>query len=293
MDKFRVNIEKSLFLAILPFAGYITAYNYEKGYLSFFGIPSFLIRLGLEEVIVATSVVAFGLFNLYLLLTCLYPFRNLLGKNAKGRTFLISIPLFLFLFPFIFIFSSNSLLDKLIISLFIFFSILLWQFGFPFLFCQGSSLEEKIIKAEKADREVWKIEDFIFRKPQLRTLYIVFLALFGISILAHSAGVRDATEQKSYLLFSDSVTYALIKTYPDKKIAIEINKESKHIENNIRIIPTDDNLELNIESIGPLKKEERGSISASLFGFIENTANRIFLFFKSVFVNIKQAISRN
>ena len=149
MAKPRVNVEKGLFLAVLPFAGYFTAYSYEKGYLSFFGIPSFLIRLGLEEVIVATSVVIAGLFSLYLIFAILYPFRNLLIKTAKGFAFLKSIIFFLVFFPSIFTFSTFSLLDKLVISLITFLFILFYQFGFPFLFYQGSSLEEKIIKAYK------------------------------------------------------------------------------------------------------------------------------------------------
>lgn len=294
MDKLKVNVEKGFLLAILPFAGYIIAYSYEKGYLSFFRVPSFLIRLGLEEVIVATSVVIAGLSIFYLILMILYPFRKHISKSAKGFTFLKSIVLFLILSPFISTFSSDSLLDKLIVSYIIFLFILLWQFGFPLLFYKGSSLEEKIIRADKEKDEVGQIEDFIFSRPQLKTIYIIFLTIAYISLLAYKAGVNDASSQKDYLSFSDNTnTYIVVRTYVDKKIAIEISGESKHIENNMRVIFDDANLELNIENIGPLKKEEKRSISASTFSFIENIVNRIFLFFKSGFVNIKQAIRRN
>lgn len=283
MSKFKLNVEKGLLLAILPFVGYITAYNYEKGYLSFFGVPSFLIRLGLEEIIVATSVLVLGLFALYPFLAIIYPFRNLMGKSVGGRTLKITIILFLFLSPIIFIFNSSSLLDKLVTSLVIFLILLFYEFGFPYLFYKGSSLDEKIVKAEKTHKEVGQIEDFIFSRPQLNTLCILFFTIMFISFLADLAGVRDANNQKDYLLFSDNGTYAVIRTYADKKVAVEINSESKYIENNIRIISINDNLELRVEDIGPLKKDEKRSISASLFNFIGNTFNRMALFFQKYF----------
>lgn len=98
MDKPKFKIEKGFLLATLPFAGYITAYAYEGGYLSFFGIPSFLIRLGLEEIIVATSVVVSGLSSLYLVLAILYPFRNLRNRSTKRFAFFNSMLLFLVFF---------------------------------------------------------------------------------------------------------------------------------------------------------------------------------------------------
>lgn len=183
------------------------------------------------------------------------------------------------------------MLDKLIISLFVFFFILLLQFGFPLLFYGGRSLEEKITKADKARDKIGQIEDYIFSRPQLLAIFTIILATLYISGLAYSAGVRDAARQQDYLLFSDRATYILIRTYIDKKIALEVDKESKYIENNMRLIFADDNLELNKEKIGPLKKEEKRTISALLFNFIRNTVDKVTGFLAGTFVNVMRVVS--
>jgi len=286
-------VEKGVILALLPFVGYVTAYNYEKGYLSYFGIPSFLIRIGLEEVITAATVVLTGLFGLYYLMAILYLFKDLLTKSAKGFTLFKSIVLFLFLYPFIFTFNSGILLDKLITSLAILFAILFWQFGFPIIFQRGNTLEEKIIKADKVDNEVCTIEDLILSRPKLKITYLTFIVILVFSGLASSAGSRDAAKQKDYLLFSNNGTYVVIRAYANKYIAVEINDKSKHIESRVKIIPADNDFELHLENIGPLNKEEGKSILASLFNFMENIFNKTVLFLRNILTTIKQAIFRN
>lgn len=286
------NAGKGVFLAILPFVGYLTAYNYEKGYLSFFNIPSFLIRLGPEEIIVATSVLILGLFTLYPFLAIIYPFRNLMGKSVKGRDLKIAIILFLFLSPIIFIFSNSSLSDKLIISLAIFLLLLFYKFGFPLLFFKGDSLDEKIVKAEKTEKKVGQIEDFIFSRPRLKTFYIVLLTIMFISLLAYSAGARDASNQREYLLFSDKDTYIIARTYTDKRIAVKIDAKSRFIKDNIRIISPADTLDLRLKTVGPLERGEKRNISVSLFGFAGNIVDQVLNFFKSILINIGQAIIR-
>ena len=292
MDRIKFSFEKSLFLAALPFFGYITAYNYEKGYLSFFNIPSLLIRLSLEDVIVATSVLVSGLFVFYyLFLTIIALFWKLINKSERGRTLKITLILFFIASPYIFIFNNITLLDKLIIALAMLLYLLFYEFGLPIIFQKGT-LEERLVKENRAHEKATIVENYIFSKPKLKLFYLAILTLFYTSGLAFFAGVRDAGKQTDYLVFSDKDTYAVVRNYSDRIIVVKIDDKLKSLKENVRIISFTDNLNLRHETIGPLQKNEKKSLSTSLYSLIGNTISQVTNLLNSIFINARHTIIR-
>lgn len=53
----RYGLSESLALAAVPFAGYLTAYAYERGYLGRFGVPAWLVQVGITHILALTAVI--------------------------------------------------------------------------------------------------------------------------------------------------------------------------------------------------------------------------------------------
>jgi hypothetical protein len=56
----RIKGWQALILAILPFYGYLLAFGYEGGYVSYFDVPEFLIKVTISQVIESTVILLAG-----------------------------------------------------------------------------------------------------------------------------------------------------------------------------------------------------------------------------------------
>lgn len=252
MKKF--NIKESHIIAALPFIGYIAAYNYEKSYLSFFNIPSFFIKIGVEEIITATSAVTIALLVYYLALHLFLPFIFFIIKKTKNIAFIKSMLLVLIMIP-LFVIGNTFSLNKIVIVLAFFLFAFLYFFRIPLLFFfKGSTLKEKKTKADNLMRKFYIVETYVFSKPTLQTLLFLFLAVCTLSLFANRLGTYVSSRQKNYFVFSKNESCAVIRNYGDKLICIGVDQDSKSINNKVLILPVEEKLEFSLENLGPLVK---------------------------------------
>lgn len=251
----KLNIKESYIIPGLTFIGYIVAYNYEKAYLSFFNIPSFFIKIGVEEIIVAITSVTLFLMICYVVLRLFSPFIFFIIKKAEHVAFvkksMLLIPIIVFLF---FIGNTSSLNEKIIILIFFIFAFL-YFFRIPLLFLfKGKNLKEKRIKANDLMRRLYMVETYVFSKSTPQTLLFIFLVSYILSLFANMLGTHLSSRQKHYFVFSKNENCAVVRNHGDKLICIGFDQDSKSINNKVLIFPVEEKLEFSWESLGPLEK---------------------------------------
>jgi len=250
------DINEGILVTSLPFIGYLTAYFFEKSYLSYYGIPSYLIKLSLDQIIASTSVIAIGLLiTYYTFFSIVAPLFYSLRENVIMKKLLPIILGFGGSLPFIITFSNATLLVKMLQSLVMFLILTFFNLGLMYVLVKDKALEQKTINTKINKTMRWRIMNNLFSKPKLRTFLQLFLITICAATLANLAGTKEASSQSDYLVFNTNSTYAVLRSYGEKLVSIRINLDSKTMGNEILILSNNKDLELKLESVGPLKKQ--------------------------------------
>jgi len=277
MSKPKFSLDKGALLALLPFVGYLLAYNYEKGFLSSFNIPASYVQVSVEAVIVSISSLALSLMIIYPFIDVFAPILQLIDKSSeKGKAWFSTIILTLISCAFVFIFMSTTTINKIIISLSWFFCWIFYYFGVPLILSRKKTMEAKLREVNKIDKNVPSFIDFIWDKPVLFSYWSLFLLVFLFAFLAHMVGVKKAASEKQFLVYNKEEPYAILRTYRNYNLAVGYDKESKIINNKVLIIQNDTEIEYSSENIGPLtKKRDKITLSKSIGNVIGDLINKM------------------
>ncbi len=248
-------ISGAVLVAISSLLGYLMAFFYEYGYLSYFHIPTQLIELNLTNILIA-AVATLGM--MFLLLTVLNIFSQMGLLNTKtalgrSRNFALMYTAYAVIMVLIYKTAWKQSLWLLIVAA----VLLMIEFLWPFIFQKDKkTLEEKFLAQEKIEREVISNDLFsrIIEKIGRSIFQFLFLSLVLLSI-AFNMGRSEALNQKSFVLLGLNSNKTVIRIYSQNLIVIEFDRESKRVANSFLLINRDNFSESTpfiTEEIGPL-----------------------------------------
>jgi hypothetical protein len=225
-----------LFLAFISAASYLLAFYFEKGYFDAFGIPSDLIDVQLNTVLLFVAI-SIGL------LTFLFPMLNLLiivlsnyVHPALARAVLPIACVFLLILILIYIqFPVSSW--AIWIALLVFFSFL--QLVFPLLTQRNTrGYYAKLIAQEEHESKITSLSN-ISKDPHVGTMMLfVGLVLIGTSI-AWFIGQSQAINKTSYLSLASDPDMLVVRAYSDRVILVRFDEKTDAWLSEFEILPTD------------------------------------------------------
>lgn len=252
------NFGKQLLLVILPFYGYLVAFIFEQGYISYFGIPSQLIRITIENIVLAIIGVFSGLSIYIFLSDFIAPIINVFYKGRKNPimkavyiTSIETIIISAIFLPFL----NTTLLRKLLIFLGLALYLSFNNFIIPIIFAKkGLSFSQKLESEDKVVINRISLINIISQGDNRLSLLLIIAVVF--LIMSYQAGSYLASTQKDFLSFQiNGEKNVIIREYGQKYVAVEIDPETKIIENNITLIPYTTQIKFELEKIGPLKNK--------------------------------------
>lgn len=243
-------LNKEIFLLILiptiSYFGFSSSYYFEKGYLSFFNLPSGYIELSIETIIPSVTILFKLFLGIFSLLAILYfesvTTSKLKPLDTKLSKVIVGIYIIIFLTDLLQYKYFQEIASVLFIILI--FSGLL---GIVIFFLTKSSSTEQ---AKKRDlKEVISnhknvLFDFLL-SPSIFLFIFLLLILNVINNIAFNAGVAVAKEQKSFQVYNyNSTNYAVIRKYKNSYISLAIDTKEKKLINKVLVKSTLENTPL-------------------------------------------------
>ncbi|HAI98626.1 TPA: hypothetical protein DCL30_03785 [Candidatus Peribacteria bacterium] len=250
-------ITDAIVIAAFTAWAYLLAYLYEYGYLSYFGIPSDFIEIGLINIIVALLWISGFLILFFVLGTFIIPFL------FKSRETLLQKKIFLWIAMFVFIVFIPLLAGgygHAQIAFGSFVGFLTVEIAEIIFFTKGGSLNEKIEKQEERESKRSWIFEWLERKIGIGGISAI--ALFGIiSYLAFSIGNGNAVRKIQYPIIGiNGKELAVVSVRQSVAIALPINREKKELIREIFIYDLQnlakDGMGLRVERIGRLNIQD-------------------------------------
>ncbi len=256
-------LDKSLVLAGLPFWGYSIAYVFEVGYLSFFNLPNYLIRLSIENVIVTTFILTL-LISVYSFLIAEYiifpiVLPGILNKqNPIDYSFRIIIAIYFIIYlPFLALSTNSDITQFITSSIFILITLLVYYFLFPIFLYKNKkiSYQNKVAELTKEDNRIITFMDFLLSQQALK--YTLGLLLIIVSLmLSFAIGKKYASIKSDFLIFTkDHKDFAIVQMYQNDKIGVEIDVKNKKIKKSFLILNNNSDNVFVLKSVGVLKSE--------------------------------------
>jgi len=253
-SNYRKWLSDGILIALATLLGYLIAYRYESGYMSFFGVPDDFIEINLIRVLIA----GFTIFSV--LLTFIVMIEGLLFLLPKDLGF-FTRPL-LKLSPFLLAVVISLLTYGLEWRKYIFLLILLIIFSFlEFVFPLLSQKEvkgyrEKLIAQDKYDTEriSTRFISHFYENVERPTIFIFAIILFVV-LFAATFGESKAMRQIDYLTINTSPEAVVIRTYGDKLICLPFDRKSKEFKKRFFVIKIADNVNnvtFSSDRVGPL-----------------------------------------
>lgn len=204
-------------VAAVSVIGYLLAFNYERGYADFFGIPIRLIKLNLITILIAV----FGLISVFFIIvfciSIVYPFlprnfsspiyRKLLGLSPY---FVIFLGLFI-MYGATLWFSSTF---KNIVIIFVL--LLLYDFIWPLLlFRQKGTYFEKLEAHESLLNHNKSRNFFQLSTPKNLRVFNLVLSILLLLAFAYGLGNSEAVRKKKFLVLTENKKTVVLRIYDD------------------------------------------------------------------------------
>lgn len=254
----KINIfDNTILIGTISMIGYMAAFFYEYGYITYFDISPYFIEINLTTIFISVTtsfVIFFALFSLINIFSTSGLIDN---DTAIGRSrFLIVV----FVAPFVLskILIYGYAWKEWIFAVFIFLILIIVEFVHPIIFRKDKkTLEEKLLAQEELESKI--IEKDLFRKIVLmigRMPFIfIFAALFFLSI-ANDIGKNEAMKQKIFPVVETDFPSVAIRIYSQSIIAVSFDEETKTLQKKLFILDKGDlyqqGLYLDYQDIGPL-----------------------------------------
>lgn len=253
-----LRIEKGFFIASFPLVGYLIGYLYRLTYFDFFNISNLFVRVGLEEILVSTSLVVATSFVIGIIIFLLLFINAKIShkkitpevskpsfKEALTVFAIISISiaiLFFFLLSF-------SLFYKVLLIFIAISFISLITFVMPYLyFPEEESFAETFRKyQEKVYLDRLKKQGranifarrfgFLFIPPYFGyTLYIIVVGIFMLISSAWGQLLASNTES-FFVLDTPSHKYILLGIYADQLLTSSLDDTNTITGDDINLLP--------------------------------------------------------
>lgn len=241
-------------IAILTSWAYLLAYLFEYGYLSYFGIPSDFIDIGLISIIVALLWVSGFLLLFFVLGTFIIPFLFRRRKTHLGEKLSSWITMFLLVvfIPLLTGGYGHAMLAFGSLSGFLFAEIME-----IFFFTKGASLNEKIANQDAKEAKRNRIFDWLAGKIGFGGISAIAL-FFVVSYLAFAIGSGNAVRKNIYPIISENgQELAVIVVRQNDAIALPFNREKGELIREVYVYNLEDlakaGVGLKMEKTGKLK----------------------------------------
>lgn len=238
---------------------YLTAFTYEWGFTSHFGIPRQFITLDWTTVLIAAGAVAGVLSLAFMILEYLSWLVLPLSvpptlKRSIVRWVLLSLA---FVIPGAFWFTglvSRVICISCVVALFAF-----SEFVWPFI-TQGKTRGwlEKLKAQEALEASQQTLITLLLRHAVAHAFLLLVLALLWIALTAYSIGHFTASTQKQFLVVNTSPEAVVLREYHDQLICAYFDRETKQISGTYFVLKTAGGPEVTLapEEVGPLHMKE-------------------------------------
>lgn len=263
-------------ISFITLYGYIVAYTYEVGYLSYFNLPPFLVRIGIESIVRSSLITTYVILTAYVSFKIfVFFFSSLYSSKRKTHhtreSIYLSAILLILNIPFVVAIAQNNL------DIAIFSGLILFTYFLIFIFLSifVENLLPNNIKAiylMGKSLDFLKFEKKIFSKTQIVIVFLLIVLILYSTVLSKLLGRRDAFNEGEFLTFSsDEETYIIVRKYEDRLIAVNINKENNMLNNKYMLISSGIELRGETKTIGPIRNAGEFSISK----YFENLISKL------------------
>lgn len=240
--------DTSLIIGLVSLMGYLVAYNYQKGFRSFYNIDdTFISNITLTEVIISVAAilgVSVAILNLYPVIKNLFVFNRekkfvsirYIVKYWVFTPILICILLVLFL---------ESSVPTLVYIMILYFLLVALPNLIASFFNEGNNWDEKfkktIFSSEYNFKDVIKFNILESTKGFLIGLFVAFILIGSIAnLIGYSKAVK---KDEYYVIEHNNRTHIIIDNYNENLIIAPFNKEKNQIISSFQIIESKSTLE--------------------------------------------------
>lgn len=260
LGRFQSVLTEGVVIALGSAYVYLVTFFYEIGYCAHFGVPSTFISPNLTTILVAAAGIGVLVFSSFQFLGFSVPLIRAATNPSKSQK------------PYRQFFAINALL--------LIFGILLWRaYGFSWMgfllfsalaiflnfilfgigliiYRKKKSLRKKFEAINKDESDALDIWGLLFERIGRGGVSLV-LGVVLTTGLAYLIGNGEAVRQEKFLLLKEPKDYALLRTYGDLVIAVQVDRSKKLVEHDLLLLRASsiDKLEFRLEMIGPLERK--------------------------------------
>jgi hypothetical protein len=221
----------ALLITALTACVYWIAYRYEAGYLSYFGLPGYLVEVSLEIILfvcLAVSGAVFLIYSVANIAALIWP-ENPYLKEKIARCAAI------FLFPIWHLVNYGFRTKDWPIYAVVLAIVFCFEIIWPLVkYRNKGALKERFIADEAAEypfRERIILSRILINFGPA-AYYLILLFLLG-GMFADTAGHAKAMRQKEYLVIKGNLNAAVIRIYNNKIIAVPFDRSSKQFRKEV------------------------------------------------------------
>ncbi len=247
MDNFKVKLTEGFLIALLPILGYILAYSFESGYLSFYGIGEEFISVRLETVIISIFTILSILLLTSIFVELCYPYIvKYQSNNPIHSRLLLSL---IALSAGLLFYAINSTIWAILLVILILLLIVA-LFTVPIFQYRNEDISyiEKLRKDENKSKPKHKTRSFIneiLLGTNIRPIAVIISTTVLFIFVSSFMGMFSASMKATYLVYmNNSDSFIVIRSNNEGKIAVGVDLNKKSIKNTYLIINSSKDLEL-------------------------------------------------
>lgn len=225
---------------------YLTAFMYELGFTSRFGIPRQFITLDWTSVLIAAVAVLGILVFILLSVNFVYMF-SFLFEGAARTALIRTVAMIVFMAPLFLL--ASGWLWWLTGALPVLWALL--EFGYPYIAYRGKGTYLQRLELSQQHGS-YSAPSLLDKLP--RNLFLLLLLLAWVIWLANSAGMSKASHQREFLVVNTSPEAVVLRPYHDHLVCAYFDRETKEISREYFILKSagDPSTILTPEKVGPL-----------------------------------------
>lgn len=247
-------ITDGIIIALVPFLGYLFAFQYESGYAIYFNFPQELISIGLPQIIMTLSiltVVIMLLFFIVEMLSMIVPGN----KRALYRNVINILPITCYSIGYLFAYGFK----KAAVFIFLFVIFGFERFVLPlFVYRDKKDYNSKIQADEDA---TWKFREErnalsvrilrIFGQKE----FMIILNLVLCVYFTQMVGEIIASEKNQFIVSSNDPQKVIVRIYGDNAICASFDRKANIIKKDISIykLASPEVQNMKFEKIEPLR----------------------------------------
>ena len=252
---FNIIIENGIIISLFLGLAYLLTFQYQKGKITYYGIPTNYIDLSLGSVIETCFTILLILYFSYIFLNTIttspFEYKSHTGKN----NILASVLCALFLAILFGVFKKVNILFGIVIGIYLLY-LLCNNLAPIFLVKEKLSYFQKIkIYSEKKEKELEEkakkekpLLNRIFEKPT-KILFFACCIIFMCSVF-NLSGAEDAKNATTFYVANDYNDKIIVHSTTDYYVLMEL--ENNKLLDTYQIVPSNEIGTITMKEIGPL-----------------------------------------